>query len=136
VKGSRHRVIALLVLLFGITYLDRVCISVAGPLMQRDLRIGPVGWGWVTGMFTVFALAEDRRVAGIRPKRAVKLQLLRGPRVFIGSTRESGNERQDDSPEGQSAGRVADSGSLCVILACVRRVRAYIGIGNLGRLRN
>jgi len=43
----------LLVLLFGITYLDRVCISVAGPLMQRDLHIGPVGWGWVTGMFTV-----------------------------------------------------------------------------------
>lgn len=48
-----HRVLGLLVLLFGITYLDRVCISVAGPLMQRDLHIGPVGWGWVTGMFTV-----------------------------------------------------------------------------------
>ncbi len=51
--GARHRVVALLVLLFGITYLDRVCISVAGPLMQRDLHIGPVGWGWVTGIFTV-----------------------------------------------------------------------------------
>jgi MFS family permease len=50
---DRHRVLGLLVLLFGITYLDRVCISVAGPLMQRDLHIGPVGWGWVTGMFTV-----------------------------------------------------------------------------------
>jgi len=53
VNSASHRVVGLLVLLFGITYLDRVCISVAGPLMQRDLDIGPVGWGWVTGMFTV-----------------------------------------------------------------------------------
>ncbi len=50
---DRHRVVGLLVLLFGITYLDRVCISVAGPLMQREIGIGPVGWGWVTGVFTV-----------------------------------------------------------------------------------
>ena len=48
-----HGVVALLVLLFGITYLDRVCISVAGPRMQEDLHIGPVGWGWVTGVFTM-----------------------------------------------------------------------------------
>jgi ACS family glucarate transporter-like MFS transporter len=49
----RHGVVALLVLLFGITYLDRVCISVAGPRIQEDLHIGPVGWGWVTGAFTI-----------------------------------------------------------------------------------
>jgi ACS family glucarate transporter-like MFS transporter len=48
-----HGVVALLVLLFGITYLDRVCISVAGPRIQEDLHIGPVGWGWVTGVFTI-----------------------------------------------------------------------------------
>src|SRR5450631_3481663 len=48
-----HRVVALLVLLFGITYLDRVCISVAGPRMQEDLHIGPIGWGWVTGVFSI-----------------------------------------------------------------------------------
>ena len=48
-----HGVVALLVLLFGITYLDRVCISVAGPRMQEDLHIGPIGWGWVTGVFTI-----------------------------------------------------------------------------------
>ena len=48
-----HRVVALLVLLFGITYLDRVCISVAGPRMQEDLHISPIGWGWVTGVFTI-----------------------------------------------------------------------------------
>jgi MFS transporter, ACS family, glucarate transporter len=48
-----HGVVALLVFLFGITYLDRVCISVAGPRMQEDLQIGPIGWGWVTGVFTL-----------------------------------------------------------------------------------
>lgn len=48
-----RRVVGLLVLLFGITYLDRVCISVAGPRMQEDLHISPVGWGWVTGVFTI-----------------------------------------------------------------------------------
>jgi ACS family glucarate transporter-like MFS transporter len=46
-------VVVLLVLLFGITYLDRVCISIAGPRMQEDLHIGPIGWGWVTGVFTI-----------------------------------------------------------------------------------
>src|SRR5712675_2527045 len=50
---NRYRVMGLLVLLFAITYLDRVCISVAGPRMQEDLHIDPVGWGWVTGIFTL-----------------------------------------------------------------------------------
>jgi MFS family permease len=50
---ARARVVGLLVLLFGITYLDRVCISVAGPRMQQDLHIDPIGWGWVTGAFTM-----------------------------------------------------------------------------------
>jgi ACS family glucarate transporter-like MFS transporter len=49
----RHRVTGLLVLLFAITYIDRVCISVAGPRIQADLGIDPVGWGWVTAMFTL-----------------------------------------------------------------------------------
>jgi len=49
----RHRVLTLLILLFAITYIDRVCISVAGPRMQQDLHIDPIGWGWVTAMFTL-----------------------------------------------------------------------------------
>jgi MFS transporter, ACS family, glucarate transporter len=49
----RHRVSVLLILLFAITYVDRVCISVAGPRMQEALRIDPIGWGWVTAMFTL-----------------------------------------------------------------------------------
>ncbi|MEO5898460.1 MAG: MFS transporter [Vicinamibacterales bacterium] len=49
----RDRVTGLLILLFAITYIDRVCISVAGPRMQADLGIDPVGWGWVTAIFTL-----------------------------------------------------------------------------------
>lgn len=49
----RNRVLGLVCLLLVITYLDRVCISVAGPRMQEALKIGPVAWGWVTGIFTI-----------------------------------------------------------------------------------
>ena len=49
----RHGVLGLLSLLLVITYLDRVCISVAGPRMQEALHIGPAAWGWVTGVFTL-----------------------------------------------------------------------------------
>jgi sugar phosphate permease len=52
-RSHRYRVTGLLILLFVITYLDRVCISVAGPRIQEDLNIGPTGWGWVTGVFTI-----------------------------------------------------------------------------------
>jgi len=52
-SNAARGVVALLVLLFGITYLDRVCISVAGPRIQENLHIGPIGWGWVTGVFTI-----------------------------------------------------------------------------------
>jgi ACS family glucarate transporter-like MFS transporter len=46
-------VLGLLSLLSVITYLDRVCISVAGPRIQGDLHISTVAWGWVTGVFAV-----------------------------------------------------------------------------------
>src|SRR5262245_37059622 len=50
---ARYKVLGLLILLSAVTYLDRVCISVAGPRMQEDLHIDPVGWGWVTGVFNL-----------------------------------------------------------------------------------
>lgn len=49
----RHRVLALLFLLSIVTYLDRVCISVAGPRMQKELALDPKLWGWVLGAFTL-----------------------------------------------------------------------------------
>src|SRR6266487_5364417 len=48
---QQHRVLGMLSLLSVITYLDRVCIAVAGPRMQDNLNISPQAWGWVTGVF-------------------------------------------------------------------------------------
>jgi MFS transporter, ACS family, glucarate transporter len=47
----QYRVMGLLSLLCVITYLDRVCISVAGPRMQEQLHLSPSAWGWVTSVF-------------------------------------------------------------------------------------
>jgi MFS family permease len=47
----QNRVLGMLSLLAVITYLDRVCIAVAGPRMQDALHIGPEAWGWVTSVF-------------------------------------------------------------------------------------
>ncbi len=48
----RYRVLALLFTLAIITFLDRLCISVAGPRIQEILGISPAGWGWVVGAFS------------------------------------------------------------------------------------
>jgi hypothetical protein len=42
---KRHVVLGLLFLLSIVTYVDRVCISVAGPAMQKDLGLDPGQWG-------------------------------------------------------------------------------------------
>jgi ACS family glucarate transporter-like MFS transporter len=55
----RHRVLTLLATLAVLTYLDRVCISVAGPRIQNELHLGPQDWGLVTGAFAIaYALFE------------------------------------------------------------------------------
>jgi MFS transporter, ACS family, glucarate transporter len=55
----RQRVLTLLAALSVITYLDRVCISVAGPRIQSELHLAPADWGWVTGAFALaYALFE------------------------------------------------------------------------------
>ena len=47
----QHRVVGMLSLLSVITYIDRVCIAVAGPRIQESLQISPEQWGWVTSLF-------------------------------------------------------------------------------------
>jgi len=47
----QNRVVGMLSLLAIITYLDRICIAVAGPQMQDSLGISPQAWGWVTSAF-------------------------------------------------------------------------------------
>ena len=48
---QRSVVLTYLALLSVITYFDRVCISVAGPIMQQELGLSPVQWGWVINAF-------------------------------------------------------------------------------------
>jgi len=43
----------MLSLLAIITYVDRVCIAVAGPRMQDELGISPEAWGWVASVFFI-----------------------------------------------------------------------------------
>lgn len=55
----RYRVLGFLFLLAIITYVDRVCISVTGSAIQRDLHLGPAEWGWVLGAFALsYAMFE------------------------------------------------------------------------------
>ena len=51
---TRYKVLALCVMLAGITYLDRICISITRPRMQEDLGLSATQMGWV---FAAFQLA-------------------------------------------------------------------------------
>lgn len=50
---KRHIVLSYLALLSVITYLDRVCIGVAGPRVQEELGLSPSQWGWVLSVFII-----------------------------------------------------------------------------------
>jgi ACS family glucarate transporter-like MFS transporter len=54
VTTARSRVLLLVLLATGITYLDRVCISAAAPSITRDLGLSTMQMGYV---FSVFALS-------------------------------------------------------------------------------
>jgi MFS transporter, ACS family, glucarate transporter len=55
----RHRVLIFLATVSVLTYLDRVCISVAGPRIQNELHLSSQDWGLVTGAFSIaYALFE------------------------------------------------------------------------------
>lgn len=56
---TRHWVIVFAVALAVITYIDRVCISKAAPLIQQDLGFSKEQMGWVFSAFTLaYALFE------------------------------------------------------------------------------
>ena len=54
ISRGRFGVLALVFAAAVITYLDRVCISVAAPAMQRDLGLTQLQFSWV---FTAFYIA-------------------------------------------------------------------------------
>lgn len=47
----RYLVLAMLILLSVITYMDRICISLAASEIQKDLTLSDKQWGWVLGAF-------------------------------------------------------------------------------------
>ena len=51
---TRYKVLALCVMLAGITYLDRICISITRPKMQEEMGLSVTQMGWV---FAAFQLA-------------------------------------------------------------------------------
>jgi ACS family glucarate transporter-like MFS transporter len=57
-----------------------VCISVAGPRIQEDLNIDPIGWGWVTAMFTlsycIFEIPTGMLGDRIGPRRVLTRVVL------------------------------------------------------------
>ena len=53
---ARYKVLSLLILLASLTYLDRQCISVAGPAIMQEFRFSPVQMGYIFSAFT-FAYA-------------------------------------------------------------------------------
>jgi MFS transporter, ACS family, glucarate transporter len=50
---KRHVVLTLLGSLSVITYIDRICIGVAGPRIQDELGLSPVEWSWVLNAFLI-----------------------------------------------------------------------------------
>src|SRR5688572_557725 len=52
-RQVRHRVLAFTVALAAVTYMDRVCISVAAPHISRDLGLSDVQMGFVFSAFTL-----------------------------------------------------------------------------------
>lgn len=55
----RHVILWLTVLAYMITYMDRVVISVTGPMIQREFAISDRSWGWVLGSFQIgYALLQ------------------------------------------------------------------------------
>ena len=56
---TRHRVVAALVALAGVTYLDRVCVGVLAPSIMTDLHITQIQMSWIFSAFTAaYALFE------------------------------------------------------------------------------
>ena len=71
----QHRVLGMLSLLSIITYIDRVCIAVAGPRIQDSLHISPEQWGWVTSLFflsySAFEIPSGALADRIGPRRVL-----------------------------------------------------------------
>ena len=50
---ARYTVLGFTLALTAVSYLDRVCISMTGPFIQKDLELDEAQWGWVLSAFTL-----------------------------------------------------------------------------------
>src|SRR5262245_5630772 len=53
ISGARYRILLMCFFLSLITYLDRVCISVAGPFIIVELGLSKLQMGMIYGMFAL-----------------------------------------------------------------------------------
>lgn len=71
----RYRILGLVSSLVVVMYLDRLCISVAGPRIQSDLHFSTTDWGWVIGAFTLayaaFEVPSGMLADRIGPRRVI-----------------------------------------------------------------
>ena len=62
----RYRVVVATVAMAGITYLDRVCISILAPSIMRDLRLTQIEMGYAFSAFTLaYANADVCKVSSL-----------------------------------------------------------------------
>ncbi len=71
----RYRMLGLVASLIIVMYLDRLCIAVAGPRIQADLKFSTTDWGWVIGAFTLayaaFEVPSGMLADRIGPRRVI-----------------------------------------------------------------
>jgi MFS transporter, ACS family, glucarate transporter len=73
----RYRVVAFAVLLAAITYLDRVCISILAPAIQRDLGLSKSDMSYIFSAFTLAYAAFEIPTAWWADREGTRLVLSR-----------------------------------------------------------
>ena len=72
---NRYAVLAFFVILGVITFLDRVCIAVAGPRMMESLHLNEKQWGWVLSSFIISYSLFQIPLGALGDKRGYKFVL-------------------------------------------------------------
>ncbi len=75
--GVRHRVLAFVLVVTAISYLDRVCISMTAPFMQKDLGLSDAQLGLVFSAFTLAYAAFEIPAGWLADRYGPRLMLTR-----------------------------------------------------------
>jgi MFS transporter, ACS family, glucarate transporter len=74
---TRYGVLLFVYLAAFITYLDRVCLSVAAPAMQADLGLSQIEFGWVFTVFYVAYMVFEMPTSTLGDRWGQRLMLVR-----------------------------------------------------------